>query len=250
MTLSHEALLARPTSVAFTNSTRRVSHLTGSSILLLLRKPDAQSSVWATFGEPLRYFAGRMRDCGPGNMSEISQRIESELQVVLGQPLSGCWRAADLQVFEFGPIKKSTNRRGEDVLGSELRLHVQCRWRLVDGVRIIFGRDDLFRPANETTPIQDFDWDKEDSVLDAVQRRWFDDHRDAPVKVVQVTGDAYGGCRIDLEDQLTLELFPCDSGRGEYSEHWRFLGHRSDGSHFVVTGYGIEGDHDPSMIEP
>ncbi|MFO7904898.1 MAG: hypothetical protein R6U98_19700 [Pirellulaceae bacterium] len=176
-------------------------------------------------------------------MSGLSERITSELQVLLGQPLSGCWRAANMQIFEFGPQRKYLNRKGEEVEGSDLRLHVQCRWRVVDGARIIYARDDLLRPANEAIPIEDFDLDKEDSVFDVVQRSWFDMYRATPVKVVQVTGDVYGGCCIDLEDNVTLELFPCDSDRGEYSEHWRLLGHRPDGSHFVVTGYGIEEDH-------
>ena len=180
------------------------------------------------------------------HMSELSQRIASELQLLVGQPLSDCWRAANMQVFEFGPIKKYMNRKEEEVEGSDLRLHVQCRWRVVDGRRIIFARDDLLRPANESIQPEDFDWDKEESVLDVVQRSWFHSHRAAPVKVVQVAGDVYGGCRIVFEGHLTLELFPCNSNRGEYSEHWRLLGHRPDGSHFVVTGYGIEGEETSS----
>ena len=147
-----------------------------------------------------------------------------------------------MQIFEFGPKKKFLNRKGEEVEGSELRLHVQCRWRFVDATRIVFARDDLLRPADQAISVEDFDWDKEDSVLDVVQRLWFVNHRDHPLKVVQVRGDVYGGCRIDLEEQFTLELFPCDSDRGEYSEHWRLLGHRSDGSHFVVNGQGIAED--------
>jgi len=177
-------------------------------------------------------------------MTSLAARISDELRVLVGEPISGCWRAANMQIFEFGPTKKYLNRKGEEVDGSALRLHVQCRWRIVDGSRILFARDDLQRPADEEVPIDEFDWDKDDSVLDVVQRKWFADHRLAPVKVVDATGDDYGGCRIELEGRLLLELFPCDSDRGEYSEHWRLLGHRSDGSHFVVTGYGIQDDHD------
>ena len=147
-----------------------------------------------------------------------------------------------MQVFEFGPAKKYLNRKGDEIEGSDLRLHVQCRWRMVDGSRILFARDDLSRPANEDIPVDEFDWDKHDSVLDVAQRKWFEDHRAAPLKVVNVTGDQYGGCKIELEGGLMLELFPCDSDRGEYSEHWRLLDDRHNGSHFVVTGYGVEGD--------
>jgi len=145
-----------------------------------------------------------------------------------------------MQVFEFGPVMKDLNRKGEEIEGSDVRLHVQCRWRMVDGSLILFGRDGLLRPANKDIPIDGFDWDKDASVLDVVQRKWFDNHCAAPVKVVRVAEDQYGGCRIDLENRFSLALFPCNSDRGEYSEHWHFLGHRTDASHFVVTAYGIE----------
>ncbi len=177
-------------------------------------------------------------------MTGLAERISAELRVLIGEPISVCWRAANMQVFEFGRPKTFLNRKGEQVEGSDLRLHVQCRWRMVDGCRILFARDDLLRPANEDIPIDEFDWDKDDSVLDVVQRKWFEDRRVTPLKVVRVAGDKYGGCQVEFEHGVVLELFPCDSDRGEYSEHWRLLGHRPDGSHFVVTGHGVEGDQD------
>ena len=81
-------------------------------------------------------------------------------------------------------------------------------------------------------------------MLDVTQRQWFERHRDVLPKVLDVRGDVYGGFQVELEGGFVLEAFPCDSARGEYSEHWRLLGHRADGPHFVVTGYGIEGEDD------
>jgi len=174
-------------------------------------------------------------------MSDLAERITAALQVLVGEPISNCWRAANMQIFEFGPARKVLNRRGEEVEESDWKLHVQCRWRMVDGRRILFGRDDLLRPANEDIPLGEFDWDQDESVLDVKQRQWFEQHQAAPKKVVHVTGDCYGGCQIELEDHFLLELLPCDSDRGEYSEHWRFFDQRNDGS-FVITGYGVEGE--------
>ncbi len=182
-------------------------------------------------------------------MTILADRITVELQVLIGEPMSDCWRAADMQIFEFGPMHKFINREGEEVEHSDLSLHVQCPWRIVDAVQIMFGYDDLHRPADKNTSLDDFDWDKDDSVLDVVQRNWFAKRRTAPLHVVNVTGDIYGGFRITLEQDVVLEALPCDSRRGEYSEHWRLLGHRSDGSHFVVTGYGIEDDRYESSTD-
>ncbi len=182
-------------------------------------------------------------------MSGLAQQISDELRVLLGEPLSEGWRAADMQIFGFGPARKCMNRLGQEVEIAVLRLHVQCRWRIVDGTRILFGRDDLLRPADKGVPLNEFDWDKDKSVLDVARRDWFDSHRSTPPRVVHVEGDAYGGCRIQLEKGMALELFPCDSSRGEYSEHWRFFGHRPDGSHFVVTGDGITSEQDSANGE-
>lgn len=177
-------------------------------------------------------------------MTGLAERITAELRVLVGQPIYDCWRAADMQIFEFGTAKQYLNRKGVEVEAADLRLHVQCRWRMVDGSRILFARDDLLRPANENISSDRFDWDNDKSILDVVQRQWFEVHRAAPPKVIDVAGDQYGGCRIELEEGFVLELFPCDSDRGEYSEHWRLLGHRKDDSHFVVSGYGVESVQD------
>jgi hypothetical protein len=173
-------------------------------------------------------------------MEALADRIRSELRVLTGQPISDCWRAANMQVFGFGKRRLTRNRKGEGVEVSDIRIHVQCRWRFVDHSSILFGRDDLNYPADERIPREDFDWDKEDSMLDVTQRAWFDRQRSSLPKVIGVDGDAFGGFKIHLEGGFLLEGFSCDSQRGEYSELWRLLGHREDGSHFVVTGYGVE----------
>jgi hypothetical protein len=177
-------------------------------------------------------------------METLADRITSELRVLVGQPIGDCWRAADMQVFEFGPLRQTRNRKGEVVEAGDLRLHIQCRWRFVDSSSIVFGRDDLNYPAHKPTPPERFDWDKADSVLDVARREWLEKQRPSLPVVREVQGDAYGGFRISLTGGYALECFPCDSRRGEYSEHWRLLGHRVDGSHFVVTGDGGEATDD------
>lgn len=178
-------------------------------------------------------------------MDPLADRITSELSMLIGQPIGDCWRVADMQIFEFGPRHLKRNRKGEMVEASDISLHIQCRWRFVDARSILFGRDDLSYPADETIPQEQFDWDKSSSVLDVAQSGWFEKHGASLPVVQQVQGDGYGGFQIALTGGFTLECFPCDSQRSEYSEHWRLLGHRADGSHFVVTGDGIEKSDGP-----
>jgi hypothetical protein len=177
-------------------------------------------------------------------MSDLAIRISSELQALIGQPIADWWRAADMAVVEFGPRHRIVNRKGDAIDVSDLRLHLQCRWRFTDSSDILFGSDDLYRPADEGVSHDDFDWDKQDSVLDVKWRTWILRNRGREPRVIRCIGDAYGGFRIELEGGVILEAFPCNSRRGECSEHWRLIGHRIDGAHFVVTGYGIQGTHD------
>ncbi|MBX9787844.1 MAG: hypothetical protein K2Y37_02925 [Pirellulales bacterium] len=174
-------------------------------------------------------------------MITLAERITTELGSLVGQPIVECSRAANMQMFGFGTLQKKTNRKGEVVEVSQLSLHIQCRWRLVDANSIVFGRDDLLYPADDAIPWDDFDWDKNPSVLDVVQLEWFAQRLLRPLKVVSACGDNYGGFQISLGGDFGLEAFPCDSRRGEYSEHWRLFGHRDDGSHFVITGDGVLG---------
>jgi len=171
-------------------------------------------------------------------MNHLAQQITTELRLLIGQPLSGISRAADMQMFGFGPCREITNRQGEIVARPEISLHVQCRWRMVDGRSILFGRDDLLYPANKEIPVLEFDYDEAPSVLDATSQQWWRAQATNPPRILDATGDAYGGFQIELEGGLFLEAMPCDSARSE--ENWRLFGHRDDDSHFVVCGYGVE----------
>jgi hypothetical protein len=173
------------------------------------------------------------------HVSNLADRITAELRSLIGQPIGRSWRAANKQIFQFGYFRRTVNRMGNVVEIGDMLLHVQCRWRLVDGSRILFGCDDMNRPAEEDISIDDFDWDKHASVLDGKLGYWLEQHRETLPKVVDVSGDAYGAFRVMIEGGFVLEAFPCDSEWIEYSEHWRLLGHRPDRSQFIVSADGI-----------
>lgn len=172
-------------------------------------------------------------------MNAISEQITAELATLIGQPLSECGRAADMQVFGFGPLQRSRNRQGGEIESSQIRLHIQSRWRFVSLAGILFGRDDLNRPADEGLTENEFDWDQHATVLDIAQRSWMTEHSESLLKVIGASGNQYGDLRIEFEFGFALETFCCDSNRSDYSEQWRLFGHRADGSHFVVSGQSV-----------
>jgi hypothetical protein len=175
-------------------------------------------------------------------MSATADKITEELAVLVGLPMSDWWRAAGMQILEFGPKHKIVNRRGEEVERSDISLHLQCFWRLVDSERIVFGHEDLDQPADKSIDPSDFDWDKDDSVLDFHLSKWRAQYYDTPPLVVEATGDAYRGISLALDNGHNLQTFPCSTpwNEEEDNEYWRLCGHRKDGRHFVVADIWVE----------
>ncbi len=173
-------------------------------------------------------------------MSTTKEEIEQTLQVLVGMPLSGSHRAADLQGFMFGKQIESVKRDGYVVMSGEYGLHIQCAWRIVQGATIAVASHDLYYAAGDDPykGHEDFDWDVEganrcDERIAALFATWTYD----PPVVEAVEADIVGSLRISLTQQYTIGIFPFDSLEGE---HWRLLPNSPKRNHFVVTGKGIE----------
>jgi hypothetical protein len=171
---------------------------------------------------------------------DIAQ-VERALSPLVGLPLCGSSRAADLQMFDFGGtrtrVRQFGPRKGETAEVHDFSLHVQCGWRVRGPAGIVVGATDLRYRSGDDPYGDDNDWDYQ---LTGASRRdqriaaWL---RGAPFEVLRVHADEVGGCVIELAGRFTLDVFPEHSLDGEYSEHWRLL--RPD-SHCVVSGRGID----------
>ncbi|MHB8647090.1 MAG: hypothetical protein ACYDAR_14970 [Thermomicrobiales bacterium] len=175
----------------------------------------------------------------------MKERIEQELEALVGMPLWGSHRAADLQGFQFGErvpsMSRATKRRpAEAVVVGEYALHVQCPWRIIEASRIVVASVDLYYAAGEDPykQYEDFDWDKQpnrrDERIAALIVAW----TEKPPTVESVKADTVGSLRIGLSQRYTLDVFPADSLG---NEHWRLLANALKRKHFVVTGQGIKG---------
>jgi hypothetical protein len=168
----------------------------------------------------------------------MRDEIEAALSPLVSKPLWGRARAADMEMFAFGNRVRATLGGPREV--GEYMLHVQCPWRVRTYDQLIVGSDDLFSPADDVDDA-DFDWDVEgksrrDRELTELFTPWDAD----PPLVEGVTADELGGAVIALDNGMTLELFPAESGDGEGEELWRLL--PADDDHFVVTTAGVEPD--------
>ena len=149
----------------------------------------------------------------------------------------------NMEMFAFGARRKRVNRRGDEVEIGDYALHIQCPWRIYGADGIVVGSEDRRYPAVESVALHDFDPDSDAAEVrcEVNIKAWLTKHAADPLRVEQVETDSLGGFRLRLTHGDVLEAVPVDSCRGEYSERWRLFRPGSEG-HFVVTGYGIEGE--------
>ncbi len=171
-------------------------------------------------------------------MIGLKEQIEQAMKPIMGMPLSQACRALNMEMFSFGGLRESVTPLGKTGLVGEYALHIQCPWRVVGPEGIVVASGDRNYPEDENSDWQDFDSDGP-SLCEARIDEWLQPHKDLPLTVESVTADRLGGFRLELSQGYMLEVFPTDSLRGEYSEHWRLF-RPSCENHFVVTGHGVE----------
>ena len=169
----------------------------------------------------------------------MKARIEKATEPLVGMPLWGCTRAADLASFQFGRRRTVAGYKSGPKQVGDYALHVECAWRISRADRVIVGNVDLYYPADLTieVPLPDRGWDTGPNRRDELIRLLFEDgKREFMVRRVDV-GSA-GALTIVMDEGLLLEVLPNDSLSLEY---WRLFRPSSDDeAHFVCTGRGIQ----------
>jgi hypothetical protein len=167
----------------------------------------------------------------------MKDRIEQELRILIGQPLSEVFRVADMECFAFGHLVPVKNFKGEETESYEYALHIQCAWRITGPAGIVVAsRDRYYPPGEPDTEPPDWEWDKFNRC-DERMASFLEEDRESHLVVQFIQAGEVGSVRIGLGQGFTLEVFPDDSLGGEY---WRFFQRPSQGDHFVVTSQGIE----------
>jgi hypothetical protein len=170
----------------------------------------------------------------------MRDEAERALTPLIGLQLRAGHRAADMQMFQLGDLLHMKSLRGEAREVGEYALHLQCTWRIRGPEGIVVGSADLYRPKGDSddTP-EDFDWQKgnrRDERLAAL----FTKSAEMPLRVEKVSADDIGGFILDMNRGFRLEAFPAYSSPNEFRRLFR---PRDLGTHFVVTGRGIETEH-------
>ena len=187
--------------------------------------------------------------------NEQCKAITTRLSPIIGTPLQGITRVADMVCFQFGNlIEKDALYRDESghaavhkVTAGEYALHVQCCFRIPCGNTIVVAKSDLFQPSKdyvtshglnkEDAIPNDFDYDVAgNSRMDEVFATTF--NQPAGFLVESVKANPIGDLHIAFTNGFLLDVLTDISG-GE--ECWRFFKH-GDEKHLVVTGQGLAAD--------
>ncbi|NJN16640.1 MAG: hypothetical protein HC822_10385 [Oscillochloris sp.] len=170
-------------------------------------------------------------------MNDIQAAINSKLQLFVGAEMCSAGRAVGLLWFLFTRNQDLPNQETSTSI-QELKLHVQCAWRITQGNVILVASSDRFYPKGDPhQDIEGFDWttpfvnrcDERIALL-------FSDKQYKDWKVSSARVDNVGGFELRFSKGRRLQIFPDDS-LGE--EYWRFIGDGTNQEHFVVTGNGI-----------
>jgi hypothetical protein len=161
----------------------------------------------------------------------MKDQILRTLDPLIGEPLSGMFRFAGVQAFEFGVQRPARNRKGQEITHSDMGLHVACS-RQVSG------------PEGFKLSSEDFDPDR--GRRDEQAYPFYALLESDPPLVEAIDADENGALRLRLSRGFALEVNPdtisCEDEliEDEDGEQWRFLPKEEDKRHLVVTSRGIE----------
>lgn len=165
--------------------------------------------------------------------------LERQLSEIGGLALRGAARAADMQMFEFGPLVSDVAARSGTDIGA-IGLHVQCPWRIrLDG-QILVASGDLEIPTS-STPLDSDAFDPNEIGTTLRDERIDEFLAGEPRMVTDVEASVSGDLAIRFGERFTLEVFVERSWDSrEPRESWRLLFIDSDRPHIVMTSLGLE----------
>jgi hypothetical protein len=169
----------------------------------------------------------------------MKNEVETSLRQLIGLPLWGAGRAADLQWFQFGERRDVATRNGGTKSVGTWALHILCAWRIRSADRIVVTSSDCYMRADHLSEsTEDFNWDEQGANQRDQRMAIFMADKEDTLIVTDVTADNFGGFCLQLATGFHLEVFPDVSA--EDFEFWRLFQPSTESSHFVATSSGLE----------
>jgi hypothetical protein len=157
--------------------------------------------------------------------------IERATEVLVGKSVWRFRRAANMAMFDIGKRIAVPSTMAPKEVG-EWALHIECKWRIASPDRVLVGSGDINYPEDysdgDSVPA-DFDWEKHATRLDRLAKSLFDSKS---YRVQRIESGSAGRLQVDLEDSMSLEVFPDNSLP---TEKWRLFPYPHQ-PHFIVNG--------------
>jgi hypothetical protein len=144
-----------------------------------------------------------------------------------GLAVRGADRAADMEVFMFGPDVTFTPRHLPSRVVPRFGIHVQCAWRIVHQHRVVVGSADYFEVTNPD-PAGDDPIARRSKFLQAFFAQ-------TKRSIASATATDVGDLAVAFSDGTTLDVF-VDSASGD-NECYRLT--EIEGPHVIVTGADV-----------
>jgi hypothetical protein len=174
---------------------------------------------------------------------DLKADIEAALRSLVGLPMWGPTRAANMLSLQFGEPRLAPTRRDPTREAGERALNMFCPWRLVRGRELIAGSGDLYTPADAEADLESFDWDARGATWWDRRLGQFFAAQGEPLVVRDALADPIGGFTLSFDGNVRIEVFPASAAAPHVeTEHWRLFGPGTSEAHFVVTADGIYRD--------
>lgn len=168
-------------------------------------------------------------------MSRIN--IYQYLDKLLNQPLCAIGRASNMLWLGIGKKIKILNLKGKQVEKSEISLHVQSMWRIIDTEKkeILLASSDFYSPRDNNTLYKDFVWDIQGrNLFDKKAPEWME--KANPVFIIDYQINSLGDLVLILSNNNRIEIYVNSS---DDTESWRMLDNDYNKEHLVMTGKGV-----------
>jgi len=160
--------------------------------------------------------------------------------VLVGEEFRSIHRAGGMAMLGFGPLSRRRNARGEMKMIGKWALHLECPWRFRNSLRILVGSNDLYEPPeNPTRAPAGWKSGAKFTLYDERIGVLFPRTIKSFGTVRTLRADRFGGLQLTITPDLTLEVFPNDTGSKDDDEFWRFFRVGDNSSHVAATRRGL-----------
>ncbi len=149
------------------------------------------------------------------------------LKPLLGLPLRGLGRSANLLSVHFGNLREMSAREGGPGTAPEWTIQIQCPWRISQGSRIVVAYRDFYFSDVPLKNVAVMTKSRFDSVIAGLCAEF----AEIPPVVRRLETDDTGGFSIHLSDDYCLEAFPAENT--ESGKCWRIFEPVAQGQSFV-----------------